>query len=552
MNWLYYLLEANLYLAVFYGCYRLFLHEETFYSLNRYYLITATILSFVLPLLQVGYLNTLFAAPQETMRIVNSVVYQKPAVPAAISAQLELSSLLYGIYLSIAIGFLVKTLFTLTQIFSIYFKSKRHTIDNVTFIELKGQHAAFSFFNILFINPNLKQKDTILKHEMVHIKQNHSADVLFFEIIQIISWFNPIVYFLKRDIKLLHEYLADEQTTAAGVQKHEYALFLIQHSFGPISNTLSNQIFNESLLKRRIKMLNKQKSGGLAKFRLLLMVPVATCLLCASTMAFTKDYALVDLFPQKTTLQLQDTSRGRTIFYSHKGISYENGKDRKSTEKRAVVVNGRVIINNDNFDVVEDFDHKKELSPEEALTKYGEKGKFGAVELSGPSTRVVTTSPMPPATPGKPAVPPATIQIFERLPGEKPTKATVVEMQPPTATPTQPKPQPANDQTSAPAPKTITVTMKQPELAQAIPAMKDQKQPLSFTFIAKPTAADGKNTTTEFSSSADRDQKANAAAIKEIELKLSETQSKSGKVDPTAKVIDPLEPITVQGYPSKN
>lgn len=535
MNWLYYLLEANLYLTVFYVFYRLFLHLETFYSLNRYYLISATILSFILPFLQVGYLNTIFASPQEITRVVTTVVYQKRAAPAVASSYPELSSLLCGVHLIIASGFLLKMLFTLAQIFNIYFKSKRQKIDNLTFIELEGQHAAFSFFNILFINPDLNQKDTILKHEMVHVKQNHSADVLFFEIVQIISWFNPLVYFLKRDIKLLHEYLADEQTTAAGIQKHDYALFLIQHSFGTIPNTLSNQIFNESLLKRRIKMLNKQKSGGLAKFRLLLLVPVATCLLCASTMAFTKDYALVDLFPQKTAVQLQDTSRGRTIFYSHKGISYNNGIGRKSTEKRAVVINGRVILNNDNFDAVKDFDHKKELNPDEALTKYGEKGKFGAVELSGPSTVVVTTSPMPPATPGKPATPPATIELFEKLPGEKPTKATIVEMQPPTATPVQPKPRPADDQASVPVPKTITVTMKQPVPAEGT------------TFMGSPEPAAKTITGVEIK----------PAQIKTVNIKPVPEKSIT-VADPVkavqAKQADTIRTITVVGYasPSKN
>ena len=95
MNWLYYLLEANLYLAVFYAFYRMFLHQETFYSLNRYYLITATILSFILPVLQVGYLNNIFFGNQESTMVVASVVYQKRAAPAAPSLW-DLSSLLYS------------------------------------------------------------------------------------------------------------------------------------------------------------------------------------------------------------------------------------------------------------------------------------------------------------------------------------------------------------------------------------------------------------------------------------------------------------------------
>jgi len=362
--------------------------------------------------------------------VVTSVVYQKRAAPAA-SGLLQLSSLLYGAYLTITLGFLLKMLFTLSQIFRIYFKSERRKINKVTFIELQGEHAAFSFFNILFINPNLNQKETILTHEMVHIKQHHSADVLFFEMVQVISWFNPILYFLKKDIKLLHEYLADEQTTAAGIEKHEYALFLIQHSFGAISNTLSNQIFNESLLKRRIKMLNKQKSGALAKFRLFLLVPVATGLLCVSTMAFTKDYGMVDLLPEQAITKVQDTGLKRHVFKSNRNGFSKKTNNHQAIEKRVIVVNGRPILSNNNFDAVVDFDHKKELNPAQAVKKYGDPGKFGAVELTGSNTVVVTTSQMISTSPGKPARPAELPPLYKKLPGDKPTKNVTITMLPP-------------------------------------------------------------------------------------------------------------------------
>ena len=305
MNWLYYLLEANLYLAVFYAFYRLFLHQETFYSINRYYLIIATLISFTLPFLQVGYINSFFPAPE----IQVSVTSQTPAIPAG---NFELTTILFGIYLLITCGFLVKMMLSLSRIFTIFFKAKRKKVAKVTHVELEGSHTAFSFFNILFINPNLSRKDTVLEHEMVHINQHHTMDVLFFEFVQIISWFNPITYFIKEDIKLVHEYIADELTTSVSIKKHDYALFIIENSFGVIPNQLSNQIFNHSLIKRRIKMLNKQKSGGLAKLRFLLLVPLTGGLLFTSTMAFSKEYVLFDLLPQDNLVVqniLQDGSK---------------------------------------------------------------------------------------------------------------------------------------------------------------------------------------------------------------------------------------------------
>ncbi|NRF40313.1 M56 family metallopeptidase [Pedobacter foliorum] len=307
MNWLYYLLEANLYLAAFYGFYRLFLHKETFYSLNRGYLIVTSIVAFIIPLLQVGYLNNLLNNQQEA-RILSVQVAQVTETSKA----LTVTDLLIFCYLSIAAFFTVKMAISIYKIILLSFNAKKQKAGKVTYVELNHSHAAFSFFNLLFLNPSVAEKHTILKHEMVHIQQKHSLDIIFFEIVQIIAWFNPITYFIKKDIKLLHEYIADDITTDNDIHKHDYAMFLIQNSFGIVPNQLANQIFNQSILKRRINMLNKERSAGRARLKLLFALPIAGGMLCASTMAFTKDYAMIDLYPEKyesTQSVKQDTSK---------------------------------------------------------------------------------------------------------------------------------------------------------------------------------------------------------------------------------------------------
>lgn len=294
MNWLYYLLEANLYLAVFYGFYRLFLHKETFYSLNRFYLIMATLIAFSLPLLQMGYLNNLFGKQQEVYTVII------PSKIAEKDLSFTINDLIICGYLIIAIAFALKMCFSIYKIIVLAIHAKKETTGTVTYVELPDDaDTAFSFFNLLFLNPGITAKNTVLKHEMVHIRQKHSLDIIFFEIIQIIAWFNPATYFIKKDIKLLHEYIADEVTTNTDMHKHEYAMFLIQNSFGVVPSRLTNQIFNQSILKRRINMLNKEKSTGRARLKLLFVLPIAGGMLCASTMAFTKDYAMIDLYPEK-------------------------------------------------------------------------------------------------------------------------------------------------------------------------------------------------------------------------------------------------------------
>ncbi|SDN40197.1 BlaR1 peptidase M56 [Pedobacter steynii] len=303
MNWLYYLLEANLYLALFYGCYHLLFHKETFYSINRYFLIGATLLAFALPLLQIGYLNRFFQPEYDSLPTgaINSIADEGSDL-----IKLGISSL----YWLVAIFFSLKLLRDLYQIIALSRTTKRHHDGQVIHIELEKGKSAFSFFNLLFIPANVAGKETILKHEMVHIRQRHSLDILFFEIIQILNWFNPVSYLIKKDIKLLHEYIADELTTNEEIQKHDYALFLIRNSFGAETKQLSNQIFNPSILKQRINMLNKEKSTGRARFKLLLTLPLVGGMLCTSTMAFTKDYALLDFYPNTiSSINSKDNSQ---------------------------------------------------------------------------------------------------------------------------------------------------------------------------------------------------------------------------------------------------
>lgn len=316
MNWLYYLLEANLYLALFYGCYHLLFHKETFYTINRYFLIGATLLAFALPLFQIGYLNSFFQHPEyETLTT-------RPGKPIAKDGSDLIKLSISSLYALVVIFFSLKLLRDLYRIIALSRTTKRCQDGQVIHIELEQGRTAFSFFNLLFIPADATGKETILKHEMVHIQQKHSLDILFFEIVQILNWFNPVSYLIKKDIKLLHEYIADELTTNEEIQKHDYALFLIRNSFGAETKQLSNQIFNPSILKQRINMLNKEKSTGRARLKLLLAVPLVGGMLCTSTVAFTKDYGIVDLYPNAVKTigierYLQDTTRKKDLKKKH-------------------------------------------------------------------------------------------------------------------------------------------------------------------------------------------------------------------------------------------
>ncbi|RYG21311.1 MAG: M56 family metallopeptidase [Chitinophagaceae bacterium] len=412
MDWLYYLLEANLYLVLFYGFYRLFLQNETFYNLNRYFLLLSTLLSFALPVLQLGFLKPAYEHINGELVFVGEIPPPPVEPPSAESLNNPFADLnwFYVFYLLIAFGFAIKLSFSIYKIIHLWMKAKKHNAGEITLIEVNDESTAFSFFNLLFIHPSLANQPSVLKHEMVHIKQKHSFDVVFFELIQIICWFNPIIHFIKKDIKLLHEYIADELTATADVQKHEYALFLIQNSFGLRAQPITNQIFNQSILKRRINMLNKKRTATWARLRLLLALPLTGGMLCMSTMAFTKDYGYVDLLPEKSEFvaPIQDNpkvahSEKKEIVRPPLPLKYFiplliTGKDKVvySVEKRYILVNGKKVNDLKTFYGAANADKIVTLNGAQAVKKYGNVAKFGAVEITGKNIQLLKSTDGPP------------------------------------------------------------------------------------------------------------------------------------------------------------
>jgi TonB family protein len=307
MNWLYYLAEANIYLGVFYLAYCLFLNRDTHYQLNRAYLIFSCIVSFILPVLQVGALR-----PVKSAEPVNTIHYIMPTQAASVAAQqpqattitapliiehhFTLKDGLWYLYLA---GAAVSLYMLLMKLYTLFRLTRNEQIkeDKHRVIYLTGTGAAFSFFNYLFIGADTAGAHTIIRHELVHIRQKHSVDILFLELLKIISWFNPLVYLLQNSLKTIHEYIADEQTAAYETDALTYSSLLLKNAYGIGGSSITHSFFDYNLLKKRIIMLNQQRSGNLARLKYLAAIPICAALLCASTLAFSKSYGWVDLAP---------------------------------------------------------------------------------------------------------------------------------------------------------------------------------------------------------------------------------------------------------------
>lgn len=397
MNWLYYLLEANLYLVVFYGMYKLLLQHSTFYNSNRYFILLSVVAAFAIPLIQLDFLKPQlllqtevmpYEIPLETLEI--STIAQAPALTAQ-------DYIFYG-YLALALFLSLKFIISISKIVTTYLHSNKRKLNDYTLVELSSEHTAFSFFNILFIHPTMAKNEAVLKHEIVHIKHKHSWDILLLELLKICCWFNPIVYLLKKDITLLHEYIADEKTTAANITKHEYAMFLIENSMAAYSSSLVNQLFNQSILKSRINMLNKEKTANWARLKYLLAVPLGVGLLCVSTLSFSKSYGFLEIGTQKQVFQQTSQKAKNEEDLAKKGryspsYIFDENKNYKSLEKRLIVINGVAVEDNDKYYGSNKADKILFLDSKTATAKYGSKGKEGAIEIYGTKSVLVYQPP---------------------------------------------------------------------------------------------------------------------------------------------------------------
>lgn len=321
MNWANYLIQINLYLMLFYSFYFIFLRNETFFQLNRIYLVGSAFISLLIPVLYFNWVKDLFITEkvENSWAGVHIIISEGFATPL-VNESLTLGDYITLIYLSVLMVLATRLIYRLIIVL-IMVRSIRH-------------QEAFSFFNKIKVDPSLPQQETIIRHEKTHAKQLHSADVLFFEIIQIINWFNPICYLYKNAIKQIHEFIADEVAMQSEANKRDYAFLLFSKSFGVKPHKLINTFFNQSLLKRRIQMLQKQKSRKAAILKYGLSVPLFLVAMIFSSATISSSKVI-----KKIASEIEPSREIKEIVISQKYNTLNaDSTDQKINKKKQVVI----------------------------------------------------------------------------------------------------------------------------------------------------------------------------------------------------------------------
>lgn len=293
MNALYYILEANLYLSVFYGLYLLVFRNETFYQLNRAWLLGSSVLAFLIPLVQLDFLRPVHQVV-EAIPLNGKMLQLQPVLTTGTTAAAHHYNWYLIVYLLIAAVMLGSLVIKISGLVRMSKSAVKQTDGNYKIVRTEN-HNAFSFFNYLFVSPDMAASKTVMQHELIHIRQKHSYDVVYFELLRVVCWFNPLAHLMQNSLKELHEFIADKATADLEYGADRYTDFLIDSAYGLTANNLANTFFNTNQLKKRIMMLHKTPSGRSARLKYLLAVPLCGGLLCVSTFGFTKTYGLINI-----------------------------------------------------------------------------------------------------------------------------------------------------------------------------------------------------------------------------------------------------------------
>lgn len=373
-----YLVKSTLLLGLLFGVYKLLLENEKMHRFNRFFLLFALIFGLTAPLISFGVSPEQSIAGikmQQMGRIVNApaeavsksveplITPEQKALPKAdteitpVTADesgwsIGLLDILFGIYGLTTLFLLIRFAGGLMEIRNKVKAGSHQKTKHATLVLLDEPITPQSFFGYIFLEKKQFEsgeiEPEILDHEITHVRQLHSLDVLFTEFLKVIFWFNPLMYLYKDAIQLNHEFLADDMVVSNGSSVSDYQNMLIRVCAGskPMKTTSS---ISYSLTKRRLLMIGKRFSAlrsGLKHLFLFPLLGLMALMFCAradDTNGFSA-YPDIDLTVSQTEIQ-SDVLGGTVLRYKAPDSSYFTGTQNYYNKKTDQKVSSFIFEN---------------------------------------------------------------------------------------------------------------------------------------------------------------------------------------------------------------
>ena len=416
-----YILKSSVCLAIFYLFYRLLLARETFHRFNRFSLLGILLLSCLLPLVEVSVKQE--TEVHQTMLTLEQLLMMADAVNATeAGARTETATVTWIqvallVYLAGIVFFAFRNVYSLVRLLMLLKSGKKEDIgsylpgrkERVTLIVHNCDIAPFSWMGYIVISRKDLEENgrEILIHELAHIHNRHSWDLLVADVCIFFQWFNPASWLLKQELQNIHEFEADETVIKEGVDAKQYQLLLIKKAVGTRLYSMANS-FNHSKLKKRITMMLKEKSNPWARLKYLYVLPLAAIAVTAFarpeisekmeeiSVAKVNDLAAIveKKSEENVVKEPADTAKNKVIvvgYRAEKKDSVLTSGEKKvalsvrevsGEEKPLVIINGKEsdyeVVNALNPERIESI---SVIGAEKAIKIYGEKAKDGLMDI---------------------------------------------------------------------------------------------------------------------------------------------------------------------------
>lgn len=284
---LYYLLQVIIASAILYLYYHVALRNKKFHQYNRFYLLAAVVVSLLVPFLKIPvYFSTQATQSSfvlQTLTVISSSGTEETvsALPTeqVVASAFDPADLLYYVYAFLALFAFTRILLSLFKIRKLSRNNPVEKIDNINFVNTTEPATPFSFFHWLFWNRNIELRsekgEQIFRHELFHIQQRHSLDIIFIELLTVVFWINPFFHLIKKELRAIHEFLADKFAINE-TEKWSYAELLLMQAL-QTKQSLVNPFFHNQI-KRRIAMITSPQKTSHRYLRKLLVLPVTAIL----------------------------------------------------------------------------------------------------------------------------------------------------------------------------------------------------------------------------------------------------------------------------------
>ncbi len=351
----YYLLKITICSAVIFGYYWFGLRNKVFHAYNRFYLLAIVCLSLTLPLCRINIFQEKHAPQTSVIKMLQVVTasdeyMDEVSIATSKKTNFSFIEILPFLYLLVSIVFFVMLVQMLLSIFELWKRSAPIKIEEIHFINTNAAKGTpFSFFKYIFWNQQIDMHSPsgsrIFKHELAHIQERHSWDKMFINLVLITFWANPIFWFIRRELSMIHEFIADKRAVEDG-DTEAFACMILAATYPQHNITIANNFFY-SPIKRRLMMLTKNKNPRMNYISRLLVLPLLVIVFAAFTIK-AKEYNT----KQTIANTIAKTFKNENVLQA--GVQQQESKNDISTEVENLAQN---ILTDKQITVVIDAGH---------------------------------------------------------------------------------------------------------------------------------------------------------------------------------------------------